>query len=156
MLLVSSVRQLLHIKKFEKFSTRHQTFIYQIEITLFPGFITALSSQHLLFVQTFLNFDKVGACFAVHLGSRAIYFRVLLCGRLSYCSKTTSFWRRLGRWRLIAPYNCHKDQRVAPSFSCNEIRKHSTLTASLKAFEMEYEIYNTIIQSNASTHTVRI
>ena len=76
-------------------------------------------------------------CFAAHLGGKAIYFRVLLCGRLSYCSKTTSFWRRLDRWRLIAPYSCHKDQTVTPSFPCNEIRKQSTLTATRKVFEKE-------------------
>jgi len=82
--------------------------------------------------------DKVETCFAVHLGSRVIYFRVLLCGRLSYWSQTTSFWRRLGRWRLIALYNCHKDQRVASSFSCNEIRKQSTLTSSFQISKKEY------------------
>jgi len=49
-LFVSSVRQLLHVKKFEKFSTGYQTFLYQTEIALFPGFITALSSLQLLFV----------------------------------------------------------------------------------------------------------
>ena len=144
MLFVSSVRQLLHMKKFEQFSTRYQTFLCQIKIALFSGFINVFFALAL----RRRPIDKLETCFAVRLGSRAIYFPLLLCGWLSYCSKTTSFWIRLGHWRLIALYNFHKDQRVASSFSCNEIRKQSTLTASLKIFEMKNmtPLFNQMLQ----------